>query len=252
MNLYSIGLAFRKLNYQRKNIDYLYEPRMLTQSQSNFKRNVYFKDCIHDFSEEVSLFGFSPFIMKTVKEQQMDKGIIHYKNKLFHDGLLNFVHKKNKINKQIKSKKITVADLKKKKSVLNRLSNINMGSRLLIKLNKEEELQDDISITDNTKRKYSISYKKLTENKSKPLSLSTKSLHKVPSKQIKFSLKDQVNSKFFYHKVISSDLSLSKRNYLSPGKQRRAKIDKMQLAIERSPTSLFGRAKVIGRVNLSF
>ena len=101
MNLYSIGLAFRKLNYKRKNIDYAYEPRILTQSQSTFKRHVYFKDCIHDFSEEVSLFGFSPFIMKTVKEQQMDKGIIHYKNKLFNDGLLNFVHKKNKAKKQM-------------------------------------------------------------------------------------------------------------------------------------------------------
>lgn len=252
MNLYSIGLAFRKLNYKRKNIDYAYEPRILTQSQSTFKRHVYFKDCIHDFSEEVSLFGFSPFIMKTVKEQQMDKGIIHYKNKLFNDGLLNFVHKKNKAKKQIKSKKITVADLKKRTSILNHLSNINMGKELLIKLNKEEELQDDMMSNDNnTKRKNSISYKKLNENK-RPISQSTNSLHKVPSKQIKFSLKEQINSKFFYHKVISSDLSSNQQSYLSPGKLRRAKIDKIQLAIERSPTSLFGKAKVIGRVNLSF
>ena len=252
MNLYSISVAFNKLNYKRKNLDYAYEPRVLTQSNSKFKRHVYFRDCVNDFSEEVSLFGFSPFIMKTVKEQQKDKGIIHYKNKLFSDGLLNFVHKKNNVNKHIKAKKINVGSLKKKKSVLNQLSHINMGRELLIKLKKEEELQDDIISNDNnTKRKNSISYKKQNEEKIKKLSLSTKSLQKV-NKKITFNLKEQINNKFFYHKVISSDLSNDKRSYLSPGKLRRERINKMQLAIEQSPTSIFSKAKIIGRINLSF
>ena len=54
MNLLRISSAFDIINESQAQIDYAFEPRILSPQTKNYKRNVYYKECKVDFIEDVS------------------------------------------------------------------------------------------------------------------------------------------------------------------------------------------------------
>jgi hypothetical protein len=85
------------IEHRNNNINFSYEPRILSnKTTSRLKRHVYFDDLRKDFIDELSLFGFTPFIPRTFQEQQTDPGIKQFKKKIFNYGFNNYVIKTNK------------------------------------------------------------------------------------------------------------------------------------------------------------
>lgn len=67
MTLEIINKVFETLSKIEKEIPYKYEP-IYSKEKPYLKRHICFKDCQRDFIKE--LYGFSPFIYKTVQEQR--------------------------------------------------------------------------------------------------------------------------------------------------------------------------------------
>ena len=111
MNLHFIGKEFARLEKLEDIINYQYEPK----SNKRFgKRNIYFDDLKLDFINEVSTYGFSPFILKNFGEQRDDPNIMRYMTKKFNHGLTNYIklkthaiarHTSQEIKKYISQKK---------------------------------------------------------------------------------------------------------------------------------------------------
>ena len=61
MNLIFIDREFKRLETLEEYIDYEYEPKSKLKIG---KRNIYYLDLKNDFVDEVSTYGFSPFILE--------------------------------------------------------------------------------------------------------------------------------------------------------------------------------------------
>lgn len=251
MNLLRISSAFDIINESQAQIDYAFEPRILSPQTKNYKRNVYYKECKVDFIEDVSLFGFCPFIMKSYQDQKNDIAITKFKHSYFHNGLLTYIKKKNTNKQNIK------------KNVLTKLANITQKGNLLSNLNTEENkkkqykekmilLRSESSMT-KTKRnsirksdcvpKESLMLLKMNESPSHG---------KKRKKENNVSLKEQIVKKFFSKRVTSPDIGVKHLDILLREKKRKEQKRRMLLNAENCPTSIFKKARVIGRVNLSF
>ena len=143
MNLHFIGKEFARLEKLEDIINYQYEPK----SNKRFgKRNIYFDDLKLDFINEVSTYGFSPFILKNFGEQRDDKNIMRYMTKKFNHGLTNYIkiktnaiirHTSQEIKKYISQKKKKFKKIKKPKKKTNPINSI-----YLIKKNEEKEIDE--------------------------------------------------------------------------------------------------------------
>ena len=194
---------------------------------------------------------FCPFIMKSYQEQKNDIAITKYKHSYFHNGLLNYIKKKNIYKKY------------SKKNVLTKLSNITQKGNLLSNLNTE----------DNIKKKYNekmillrneSSIAKIKRNSIRKSdfvpqgSLMLLKMNESPSRGKKkkiednLSLKDQIIKKFFSKRVTSPNLGVKHLDFLLRERKKKEQKKKMLLKAENCPTSIFKKARVIGRVNLSF
>ena len=143
MNLHFIGKEFARLEKLEDIINYQYEPK----SNKRFgKRNIYFDDLKLDFINEVSTYGFSPFILKNFGEQRDDKNIMRYMTKKFNHGLTNYIklkthaiarHTSQEIKKYISQKKKKFKNNTKSKKISNPINSI-----YLIKKNEEKEIDE--------------------------------------------------------------------------------------------------------------
>ena len=109
MNLIFIDREFKRLETLEEYIDYEYEPKSKLKMG---KRNIYYLDLKNDFVDEVSTYGFSPFILENFEKQRKNPNIMKYMNKKFNHGLTNYVKRQNQgvmspraIKKQEKKKK---------------------------------------------------------------------------------------------------------------------------------------------------
>ena len=141
MNLHFIGKEFDRLGKLEDIINYQYEPK---SNKRLGKRNIYFDDLKLDFINEVSTYGFSPFILKNFGEQRDDKNIMRYMTKKFNHGLTNYIklktdaiarHTSQEIKKYISQKKKKFNKIKKPKKISNPINSI-----YLIKKNEEKEI----------------------------------------------------------------------------------------------------------------
>ena len=143
MNLHFIGKEFVRLEKLEDIINYQYEPK----SNKRFgKRNIYFDDLKLDFINEVSTYGFSPFILKNFGEQRDDPNIMRYMTKKFNHGLTNYIklkthaiarHTSQEIKKYISQKKKKFKKNKKPKKISNPINSI-----YLIKKNEEKKVDE--------------------------------------------------------------------------------------------------------------
>lgn len=88
---------FNKLKKKDEKINYIYEPRF-NKKEKIWKRHFFYKELKNDFSDEISSFGFSPFIRDFFHNQRKDKNIMKFKKDNFEYGLLNYVQRKYKDN----------------------------------------------------------------------------------------------------------------------------------------------------------
>ena len=110
MNLIFIDREFRRLETLEEYLDYEYEPKCKSKGG---KRNIYYLDLKNDFVDEVSTYGFSPFILEKFEKQRKNPNIMRYMNKKFNHGLTNYVKRQNEaIPKQ------TTPSLKREKKKL--------------------------------------------------------------------------------------------------------------------------------------
>ena len=95
MDLNFFQNEFNKLLKKDEKINYIYEPRF-NKKEKIWRRHFFYKELKKDFSDEVSSFGFSPFIKESFCNQRKDKNIMKFKKDNFEFGLLNYVQRKNK------------------------------------------------------------------------------------------------------------------------------------------------------------
>lgn len=252
MNLLRISSAFDIINESQAQIDYAFEPRILSPQTKNCKRNAYYKECKVDFIEDVSLFGFCPFIMKSYQDQKNDIAITKFKHSYYHNGLLNYIKKKNTNKQNIK------------KNVLTKLSNITQKGNLLSNLNTEDnirkEYKEKMRLLRNEASMTRIKRNSIRKSDFVPEGslMLLKKMNESPShgkkrkKENNVSLKDQIVKKFFSKRVTSPDIGVKHLDILLREKKRKEQKRKMLLNAENCPTSIFKKARVIGRVNLSF
>lgn len=93
MNAKNLTSKFKLLLNYEKEMNYKYQPRF-PKEKKDWKRHINFKDFKEDFIYDLSMFGFSPFILKTSKEQLKDPNIMRYKPRNFNYGLMNYVKRK--------------------------------------------------------------------------------------------------------------------------------------------------------------
>lgn len=109
MNLIFIDREFKRLETLEENLDYEYEPKCKFKGG---KRNIYYLDLKNDFVDEVSTYGFSPFILEKFEQQRKNPNIMRYMNKKFNHGLTNYVKRQNEV---IPKQAITPLKREKKK-----------------------------------------------------------------------------------------------------------------------------------------
>ena len=110
MNINFIGKEFEKLAELDNFINYEFEPKT---SIKYGKRNIYFDEIKLEFIDDVNIYGFSPYILQSFKEQRKNPNIKKYIKKKFNYGLTNYIkiRTKNiipftpKLQKKIKIKK---------------------------------------------------------------------------------------------------------------------------------------------------
>ena len=95
MNINFIGKEFEKLAELDNFINYEFEPKT---SIKYGKRNIYFDEIKLEFIDDVNIYGFSPYILQSFKEQRKNPNIKKYIKKKFNYGLTNYIkiRKKNK------------------------------------------------------------------------------------------------------------------------------------------------------------
>ena len=258
------------IEHRNKSINFFYEPRFLSnRATSQLKRHVYFDDFRKDFIEELSLFGFTPFVAKTFHEQQTDPGIKQFKKKIFNYGFNNYVVKTNKRAQSLNMpNKPYSAQLELKPT-----SPYEIRSLFL----RQQKLKRQYSYTRNysnafLKRpclpKCKGSVNKCVQDKPKLIHVnnmdsSISSLLEESSKvnedfnftnDCNLSLKEQVMLKFFTKKEQSPKqpkVVISKVELISPQKKKEMH-DKYLQQIELFPKSIFKRCIISSKVEKKY
>ena len=219
MNISSICNAFAKLNYIDKFISYRYEPQAV-KLKKDWSRHINFKDFKDELRNELTTYGFSPFVLDDYISQRQNPNLMKYRPKDFNYGLINFVHKSHAKN-------------------LQRFEE-DEAERKLIRLKTKQK--SDINTYVNLK------YNSVNN------SISCREIQKV-----NFNTKDKTSNSLFITKMSSSvnnsndnnnntKLIKSQSCYISPYTTKTSRIlpminrGKMLDLIEQSPKSIFKRA----------
>lgn len=219
MNISSICNEFAKLNYIDKFISYKYEPQAI-KLKKDWSRHINFKDFKDELRNELTTYGFSPFVLDDYLSQRQNPNLMKYRPKDFNYGLLNFVHKSHAKNlKQFEE---------------------DEAERKIIRLKKKQKSEINTFIN----KKYN----------SVNNSISCREIKKVH-----FNLKDKSSNSLFITKMSSSVNNSNDNNntkliksqsccYISPYTTKTSRIlpminrRKMLEIIEKSPKSIFKRA----------
>ena len=219
MNISSICNAFAKLNYIDKFIRCRYEPQAVKLKKDR-SRHINFKDFKDELRNELTTYGFSPFVLDDYISQRQNPNLMKYRPKDFNYGLINFVHKSHAKN-------------------LKRFEE-DEAERKIIRLKKKQK--SDINTYVNLK------YNSVNN------SISCREIQKV-----NFNTKDKTSNSLFITKMSSSvnnsndnnnntKLIKSQSCYISPYTTKTSRIlpminrGKMLDLIEQSPKSIFKRA----------
>ena len=111
MNILFIGKELDKLDELDNYVNYEFEPK--TNIFNKFgKRNTYFDEMKQEFINDINIFGFSPYILQTFRDQRRNPNIKKFIKKKFNYGYTNFVKIRprkeyifsSKFSKKIKSR----------------------------------------------------------------------------------------------------------------------------------------------------
>lgn len=122
MNITSICNEFAKLNYIDKFISYRYEPQAV-KLKKEWCRHINFKDFKDELRNELTTYGFSPFVLDDYISQRQNPNLMKYRPKDFNYGLINFVHKSHAKNlKQFEEDEVERKIIRLKKKQKNDLN----------------------------------------------------------------------------------------------------------------------------------
>ena len=122
MNIPSICNEFAKLNYIDKFISYRYEPQAV-KLKKEWSRHINFKDFKDELRNELTTYGFSPFVLDDYISQRQNPNLMKYRPKDFNYGLINFVHKSHAKNlKQFEEDEVERKIIRLKKKQKNDLN----------------------------------------------------------------------------------------------------------------------------------
>ena len=122
MNITSICDKFAKLNYIDKFISYRYEPQAV-KLKKEWCRHINFKDFKDELRNELTTYGFSPFVLDDYISQRQNPNLMKYRPKDFNYGLINFVHKSHAKNlKQFEEDEVERKIIRLKKKQKNDLN----------------------------------------------------------------------------------------------------------------------------------
>ncbi len=181
MNLDLLNNKFKQLNILEDKINYEFKPfknkliykkinnsnnKNLTsenyvdknnnKNNNKIKRHLYFKDIKKEFVNEITCFGFSPFIMKKYKEQKENNEIMKYNLNLYNKGFYNYIKKK--------LKNIPIHDIE----YINN-SNLKNFNNYTNRNNSEEKIFKNLYYKNNEDKKI---HKEISENKNLNIDIS--------------------------------------------------------------------------------
>ena len=90
MNLNTLLRGLQRLNELDNYVNYEFEPKTNTFNKFG-KRNTYFDEMKQEFINDLNTFGFSPYILRTYKDQRRDPHIKKFIRKKFNYGYTNYV-----------------------------------------------------------------------------------------------------------------------------------------------------------------
>ena len=90
MNLNFLLKGLDRLNELDNYVNYEFEPKTNIFNKVG-KRNTYFDEMKQEFINDINTFGFSPYILRTYKDQRKDPNIKRFIKKKFNYGYTNFV-----------------------------------------------------------------------------------------------------------------------------------------------------------------
>ena len=90
MNLNTLLRGLERLNVLDNYVNYEFEPKTNTFNKFG-KRNTYFDEMKQEFINDINTFGFSPYILRTYKDQRRDPNIKKFIRKKFNYGYTNYV-----------------------------------------------------------------------------------------------------------------------------------------------------------------
>ena len=129
---------FNKLKKKDEKINYIYEPRF-NKKEKIWKRHFFYKELKKDFSDEVSSFGFSPYIREFFYNQRKDKNIMKFKKDNFEYGLLKYVQRKYKDNSNKSVNNYFNNDISKISSNYNDLETNPFLGKAFFKIQKKKK-----------------------------------------------------------------------------------------------------------------
>jgi len=88
MNINFVGKKFDILEELDNYVNHEFEPFF---NVKNGKRNTYFDEIKHEFVNDMNIFGFSPFILKSYLEQRENPNINKFISKKFNYGYTNYI-----------------------------------------------------------------------------------------------------------------------------------------------------------------
>ena len=144
MNIKWINREYNNLKLKEDELNYKFEPPC-NRTRKNQKRDINYNDLKQDFIDELTAYGFSPFIHRSYASQKNDKDITKFKVKHFNYGLSNYIKKKYN-TKGIQSFSDSI--IKERK---NEKDNIE-GHYLYKTLNKIEKLKRETDATEEDQK----------------------------------------------------------------------------------------------------
>ena len=259
------------IEHRNKNINFSYEPRFLpNKTTSRLKRHVYFDDFRKDFIDELSLFGFTPFVPKTFQEQQTDPGITQFKKKIFNYGYNNYMIKSNKrthsfntpskphsTQLELKPSSYEIKNLFLKQQQLKRQYMYSRNNNNT--LNKRTCLLPKCKGTSVNKRVQDKPKLIHLNNMDSSISSLLEENNKINedcnfTNDCNLSLKEQVMLKFFTKKEQTNKqpkVTIAKVEFISPQKQEEIH-DKYLKQIELFPKSIFKRCIISNKVESKY
>ena len=175
MNLNTLLRGLERLNVLDNYVNYEFEPKTNTFNKFG-KRNTYFDEMKQEFINDLNTFGFSPYILRTYKDQRRDPNIKKFIRKKFNYGYTNYVkirprndyifsprfHRKKKYKMKIRDNSLKIVSdklstnkekNKKEKSEYNdnflKKKFAEMGGHKFVISFEEEKKISDNNINDN-------------------------------------------------------------------------------------------------------